>query len=70
MPVFFWLICIVCARNGPGAEFKVVWCYRNHVNSYASDATIIIAFDSQTLVIQVHKYSTEWETLLQVMQQS
>ena len=39
-----------------------VWCHDNHVNAHASDATIIITFDSQAHVIQVHKHCTKWET--------
>ena len=42
---------------------RSVWCQGNHVNANASDATLVITFDSQTHVIQVHKYCTKCETL-------
>ena len=33
------------------------------MNANASDATLVITFDSQTHVIEVHKYWTKCETL-------
>ena len=43
-------------------SLRSVWCHDNHENAHASDATIIITFDSQAHVIQVHEYCTKWET--------
>ena len=48
--------------KGSGVEFKVRLMHANHVNAHASDGTIIITFDSQTHVIQVHMYCTKWAT--------
>ena len=65
MPVLYRLICMVCGREGPGVKFKVHPMSRQspECNAQASvDATIIITFDSQAHVIQVHKYCTKWET--------
>ena len=55
--MLYQLICMVCGREGPGVDFKV------HLNVHASDATIIITFDLQADIIQVHKYGAKWETL-------
>ena len=33
-----------------------------HMNAYATDTTIIITFDLQAHIIQVHKYCTKCET--------
>ena len=38
------------------------WANRAAVKALVGDATIIITFDSQAHVIQVHKYCTKWET--------
>ena len=54
MPVLYQIICMVCGREGPGVEFKVRLVSSNHVNAHALNATIIIIFDSQAHVIQVH----------------
>ena len=32
------------------------------MNAHASDATVIVTFDLQAHLIQVHKYCTKWET--------
>ena len=37
-------------------SLRSIWCHGNHVNAHARDATIIITFNSQAQVIQVHKY--------------
>ena len=43
-------------------SLRFVWCHGNHVNAYASGATVTITFDSQAHVIQIHEYCTKWET--------
>ena len=46
-----------------GVEFKVFLDVTAvTLNAHASDATIIITFDSQANVIHVHKYCTKWKT--------
>ena len=64
-PDFFsirWHSCVV-PTNMHGMTSKAlvlssrfIWCHRSHVNIHARDATIIITFNSQAHVIQVHKY--------------
>ena len=40
-------------------SLRSMWCHGYHVNANASEATIIITFNSQAHVIQAHKYCTK-----------
>ena len=45
-------------------SLRSVWCHGYHVNAHEIEATIIITFDLQAHLIQVHKYCSKWETQL------
>ena len=56
MLMLYRVICMVCGCEGLVSSLRSIWCHGNHVNAHARDATIIITFNSQAHLIQVHKY--------------